>query len=457
MNLPKILYTISQHLHKEGAKAIVVGGSVRDHFLNVAQKDYDIEVYGLKSEDELREILSQYGSVNTVGKSFGVLKLSCGGDVYDFSFPRKEKKVAHGHRGFDVEIDGSMEFAKAAKRRDFTINAMGYDIQNKEYLDPFGGVDDIKSCTLRHIDDDSFIEDPLRLYRAVQFCARFGYKLADNTYDLCAQMIGDGMLGQLPKERIYEEFKKLLLSPKPSVGFELMRILGILPYFPELEALIGVPQSPKWHPEGDVWVHTLMSVDSMVGLLGKDERQNLIYMFAILCHDLGKATTTTIDKNGQIRAQGHDIEGVELTRSLMGRLTNDRTLVESIVLLVKNHMRPSEFFRSKAKDRSIRKLATKVSIEELVVVAKADYLGRTTQDAKMGIYEAGDWLLERSKKLNVKNNPPQRLIQGRDLIGIGLAPSAKFGEILDRVYSLQIEGEIASHKEALRYIKEEFL
>ncbi len=458
MYLPDILHTISNRLQEQNATAIVVGGCVRDHFLELPVKDYDVEVYGLEDMDHLVQVLEDYGSVNFVGKSFGVLKFQYEGEEYDFSFPRREEKVGDGHRGFAVRVDGAMGFLEAARRRDFTLNAMGYDLQKQIFLDPFGGIRDMEQQTLRHIDEQTFVEDPLRVYRAVQFCARFGYDLAEETFCLCRRMVASGMLEELAHERVYIEWKKLLLqSPKPSVGFELMRSLGILRYFPELEALISLPQSPQWHPEGDVWIHTLMSIDAMVTLLGKDQKQNLKYLFAILCHDLGKATATTIDEEGRIRAIGHEYEGVALTRSLMERLTLEDIFVSSLLPLVEHHLKPSQFYAGGAKDKAIRKLSTKVNIEELVTVAQADFLGRTTEEAQRGIYDAGIWLLEKSKRLNVQNKPPKGLLQGRDLIELGLSPSPKFGDILDILYALQIEGEISTPSEAIEYVKREFL
>jgi tRNA nucleotidyltransferase (CCA-adding enzyme) len=454
MKLPKIIQTISNELQKQNAKAIVVGGSVRDHFLELPIKDYDIEVYGLERMEQLEEVLGEYGSVNLVGKSFGVLKFTYEGEEYDFSFPRSESKVGEGHRGFDVEVDGSMSFKKAARRRDFTVNALGYDVEEKRFIDPFNGLNDIKQKKLRHIDDDTFVEDPLRVYRAVQFCARFGYVLADETFSLCKHMVDAGMLEELPKERIYNEFTKLLLkAEKPSFGFELMLELGILRYFPELEALIGVKQSPRYHPEGDVWVHTMMCLDEMVALLGDDEKLNLKYMFAILCHDLGKAKTTTVEEDGHIRAIGHEEAGLELTKSMMYRLSNEHDFIESLLPLVEHHLKPSQFYADKSKDKAVRRLATKVNIEELVVVAKADFLGRTTEEALTRDYKAGAWLLNKASKLKVKTKPLEHLVQGRDLIDLGLEPSPKFKMILDEVYELQLDGMISDRLEALAYIK----
>ena len=461
MYLPQILHTLSRAFQMQNARAIVVGGSVRDHFLNIPCKDYDIEVYGLESMEVLEAILAQYGSVNLVGKSFGVLKFIYEGGEYDFSFPRMEAKTGQGHRGFDVEVDGTLDYSVAAKRRDFTINALGYDIEAGKFIDPFNGLQDIKEKRVRHIEDNSFMEDPLRVYRAVQFCARFGFDLDLETQTLCQQMIENGMLAELPKERIYMEWQKLLLkSSKPSVGFELMRELGIVArYFPELNALIDVAQSPKWHPEGDVWVHTMMCLDAMAHICRSDcphldnKKLNLKYMFAILCHDLGKATHTTIDEEGCIRAIGHEKAGIIPTKSLMLRLTEEYDFIESLLPLVEHHLKPSQFYAGKAKASAIRRLATKVNIEELVVVAKADFLGRRTEESLAGAYHAGEWLLEKAKDLNVGNKPLDYLLQGRDLIALGLEPSPKFREIIDAIYTQQLNGKLNTKEEALTYVK----
>jgi len=458
MKIPNILKIISIQLAEQNAKAIIVGGSVRDHFLKLPSKDIDIEVYGLSSLEQLEKILSQYGSVNFVGKSFGVLKFVYKGMEYDFSFPRTEAKIAQGHRGFDVKIDGNLSFKEASKRRDFSMNALGYDIEAEQFLDPFDGLEDIKAKQLRHIDDVTFMEDPLRVYRAIQFCARFDLTLDKESFSLCNQMVEQGMLEELPKERVYEEWEKLLLkAPKPSSGFELMRELGILNYFPELYALIDVPQSPKWHPEGNVWIHTLMGVDVMATLCRsqcmENDKQKLKFMFAILCHDLGKATHTTIEESGRIRAIGHDVAGLELTKSLLYRLTNEYDFIESILPFVEHHLKPSLFYANAAKDAAFRRLAMKVNIEELVLVAKADFLGRTTKEALAGIYEAGIWMIEKAKCLEVKNTPLKPLIQGRDLIELGIEPSPKFKEILDVIYFEQLEGKVLKKDEALTFVK----
>ena len=435
MKLPQIIKTISKILKKQNTKAIIVGGAVRDHFLDVASKDMDIEVYGLASIDDLELILKQYGSVTYVGKSFAVLKFTYKTEVYDFSFPRLETKTGQGHRGFSVNMDGNLDFLIASKRRDFRINALGYDIEKAQFIDPFGGLEDIKNKTLRHIDEVTFIEDPLRVYRAIQFSARFTYKLAEETLLLCKYMVEEGMLEELSKERVYSEWAKLLLkSTQPSYGFELMKKLGILKrYFPELYTLVGLKQSPLKKFEIDIWTHTMLCVDAMARLVDENETLKLQYMFAILCHHLGKDT-----------------------KSFMCRLTNRHTFIEKILPLVEHYLKPSQFYEAQAKDSAIRKLATKVSIEELVVVAKADFLGGTREEPSNKVYHAGVWLLKKAKELNVDKKPLDNMIQGKDLIALGFMPSPKFKKILDSIYDLQLEGTLKSKDEALVYIKKTY-
>jgi tRNA nucleotidyltransferase (CCA-adding enzyme) len=464
--IPDIVRSVARTVAQKGGRAILVGGAVRDMIRNETPKDFDVEVYGLKDLDTLQKLLLDFGDVHAVGKSFGVLKLKTPEGEFDFSFPRTETKTGKGHRGFSVRCDGNLDFATAAKRRDFTINALGYDPLTGEILDAYGGLDDLRNGIIRHIDDASFIEDPLRVYRAVQFAARFGYDIAVDTQRLCRRMVEEGMLSELPKERIYEEWKKLLLkAPAPSVGFEYMRKWGVIKrHFPELNAIIGIEQDPRYHPEGDVWTHTLMSVDAMVNVLRRydvtEEKRRLKLFYAVLCHDLGKATTTTVEKTQEgvrIRAIGHEKAGIEPTRTLMYRLTNEHAFIESILPLVEHHLKPSQFFKQGAKAGAVRRLATRVDIEELVIVAEADFLGRTTPEAKQGVYEAGRWLLARAEALGVLHAPPEPFVKGRDLIAAGLKPSATFKKILEELYRLQLEGVFENRQEALEYLKSRYV
>ncbi len=449
MKIPDIIKKISQKLSTQGAKAVVVGGSVRDHLLKIEPKDFDIEVYGIDSLKSLENVLKEFGKTNLVGKSFGVVKLTTKDEEFDFSLPRTEKKIDKGHRGFEVVCDGELDYKSAFRRRDFTVNAIGYDIKEKKFIDVYGGIEDLKNRVLRVVDENTFIEDPLRVYRAVQFAGRFEFEVEPKTKELLKLMVGRGDLEELPKERVFEEIKKLLLkAKKPSLGFLLIKEIGILKYFPELQALVGVKQEPIYHPEGDVWTHTLMALDRC--------KKDLKLLLAVLCHDMGKAVTTKVI-DAKITSRGHEEAGVEISERFLRRLTDDKKLIEGVLPLVRWHFAPSAFFKQSAKNKAVRRLSTKVNIEELVEVAKADFLGRDTPEAKTGVYEAGEWLLQKAKDLKVKNSPPKPFVQGRDLIELGLKPSARFKKILDEVYQKQLDGEFDSREKTLSYIKKNLL
>lgn len=457
INLPLSLDPVINDLIQKEYRPIVVGGFVRDALLGLPSKDIDIEIFGIESLEKLEEVLLPYGQVNSVGKSFGVVKLQLSDMEVDFSVPRLEEKTAEGHRGFDVTLNSALSFEEAAIRRDFTINAMGYDLKENKMLDPFGGERDLKEKRLDIVNEKTFVEDPLRLYRAVQFAARFELEATPKFHNLAREMVAKKMLDELPKERVFEELKKLLLKSKnPSIGFMLMDDFGILEDFPELKALQGVPQDPEYHPEGDVWVHTLLVLDAMTKLHGEDKKKNLYLSLAALCHDLGKANTTeTID--GRIRAIGHENTGLALTEMFLARLSEEKALVETILPLIKHHLKPLQFYKQGAKSAAIRRLAKEVNIEELILLAKADFLGRTTQEALQGDFEAGRWLQEKADELNVSNSPVPPLLQGRDLMQAGLAPSKTFKIILQKAYEAQMDGEITTHSDALLWLKRELL
>ena len=484
MEIPAPLHTVLESLMDVGYRPVIVGGSVRDALMGRPVEDYDVEVYGVESMDALHSSLQLQGRVDAVGRHFGVLKMRFGEDEVDFSLPRTEEKTGVGHRGFAVTTDGGLSYAEAARRRDFTINAIGYDVAEGMFFDPFGGQRDLEQGVLRHIDETTFVEDPLRVYRAVQFAARFGMELADETFALCQRVVEEGRLEELPRERIWAEWRKLFLqSPRPSIGFEWMRQLGITERcFPELHALIGVPQNPEYHPEGDAWTHTMMAVNRMVielemrnEKLEIGDKEKLRFLLAILCHDFGKATTTTLEYKDKtipyspklltshfslltvssIRSIGHEVAGVEPARMFLERLTGDKKLIASILPLVEHHLVPAQYYRNRAKDKTIRKLSLKLaphaSIRDLVVVARADYFGRDGVNRER--FKAGEWLAERADALGVLDTPPEPWIQGRDLIALGMEPSPEFGRILSALYDAQIRGEVRNRDEALRFVK----
>jgi tRNA nucleotidyltransferase (CCA-adding enzyme) len=445
---------------KAGGRAVAVGGCVRDGLLGATAKDVDVEVYGLSLTTLEAALIAADCSVSSVGRSFGVLKVQVKADgdvaVIDVALPRTESKVGQGHRGFVVQSDPGLTFEAAAARRDFTINAMGIDLDTGALLDPWGGVRDLENGVLRHV-SPAFDEDPLRVLRGAQFCARFGLEPATETIERCRSLRGE--LSTLAAERVGEELKKLLMKGVwPSLGLQLLRRSGALQtLFPELTALIGCPQEAEWHPEGDVWVHTLLVVDEAARLVreaGLGERDAFIVVLAALCHDLGKPATTALEE-GRIRSRDHESQGEVPTRQLCARLGVPSADEDIVVSLVKDHLKPFMLWRDRATlgDAAIRRLAVRVPVPLLVHVATADCFGRTTPDALRREDEAGPWLLERARALAVADHAPTPLLQGRDLKEQGLVPGKHFGALLKEAFEAQLEGHFVDHAGAVLWLK----
>ena len=311
--LPRPLVEIAREIREAGGSLYLVGGWVRDFLMDRPSQDYDLEVYGLDME-KLFNILVRHAKPNLVGKAFGIITMRMEGADFDFAFPRTENKIGPGHKGFSVQPDSSLGFEQASARRDFTINSMGIRIPDMELVDCHGGNRDLKAGMLLHV-SAAFSEDPLRALRAVQFAARFEFDIHPDTRELCRKL----PLAELPMERIYGEFKKLMLKAKrPSLGLEWMLRLDLLRHFPELGALIGVQQEPEWHPEGDVWIHNNMVIDQAAKLRKEEygEFDNMALMLGALCHDFGKPLTTTFSE-GRWRSPGHDVKGEAPTRSFL--------------------------------------------------------------------------------------------------------------------------------------------
>lgn len=422
---------------------MLVGGCVRDELMGVGPKDWDVEVYGVEPS-RLREILDTIGEVNVVGEAFTVYKI---GSDLDVSLPRRERKVARGHRGFVVEGDPEMSFKDACSRRDFTINAILRDILTGEIIDPFDGQGDITRKLLRMVSSDTFAEDSLRVLRAAQFAARFEFDIEAETVDICKTID----VTDLPAERVWGELEKLLLLPaRPSIGLRWLYDLGVCrQIFPELQSLVGVPQEPEWHPEGDVDVHTMMVTDEARKLIDDlDYPRAVAVMVGALAHDLGKPPTTEF-VDGRTRSRGHDEAGVEPTISFLDTLgihTLDGFDVRrQIVELVRYHLKPGEYYKAKSPvgDGAFRRLARKVEPDLLYRVAKADSLGRNPDwlpiEKRFGS-EAQEWFIERVRELQVEKKAPDPILMGRHLIELGLTPSPQFREILDAVYEMQLDG-----------------
>ncbi len=451
LSLPPELSPLLEHLRNAGIRPVLVGGYVRDALLGRTGKDIDIECYGAENLDTLASALKGFGTLNAVGKSFGVLKLKTGSLEIDLSLPRKETKTGTGHRGFSVETFGEIDFETAARRRDFTVNAIGYDPFSEKLLDPFGGMKDLERKRLRCVDPATFVEDPLRLLRAVQFAARFELVPDRRLLALARKMTSAGALDELPGERIFEEMKKLLLkAARPSVGFEVMDAMHITPFFPSLHALKQVPQEPASHPEGDVWTHTRLAVDAMAAERFGDEREKLICMLGILCHDLGKPATTRLFE-GKITAPGHEDAGQAAARRLLSRWTGDKKLFEAVLPLVRWHGLPKKLYKTRAPESEILRLAVNVPVERIVRIAKADHFGRAGIENRP--FKAGEWLTRKAKELGVLHRPLPPLILGRDLVAAGLSPSSTFSRILNDAYEAQLDGIFTTKETGAKWLK----
>jgi len=440
---------IADAVRQAGGRALVVGGWVRDRLMGHPSKDIDIEVYGLEPEP-LKALLARFGTVNTVGESFTVYKVA---DI-DVSIPRTESKTGRGHKGFAVRGDPSLTPAAAARRRDFTINAIAWDPLTGEYIDPFDGRGDLGRQLLRAVDPTTFADDSLRVLRALQFAARFEFALDDSTKALCRTL----PLDDLPAERIWGEIEKLLLrARRPSLGFALALELGVIDrLFPEMRALVGCPQEPEWHPEGDVWVHTLLVIDQARARIdGLDYARQVTVMLGAVCHDLGKPPTTAVI-DGRIRSLEHEEEGVGPASALLDRLNVHSMLgfdVRRQVLgIVANHLKPGMFAKAQPPvgDGAYRRLAQKVDLELLARVAKADCEGRGPGfDCS-----AMDAFLERARALGVEHAAPEPLVKGRHLLALGVRPGPAVGEVLRQVYERQLDGSVADFDAAMALAQE---
>jgi tRNA nucleotidyltransferase (CCA-adding enzyme) len=430
--------SIAEAVRQANGRALIVGGWVRDRLLDVLTPatNVDIEVFGIPA-DRLRTLLESFGRVEAVGASFQVYKV---GDI-DVSLPRRDSKSGRGHRGFAVTGDPAMTIEEAARRRDFTINAISWDPLTDEYLDPFDGRDDLKQRLLRVVDPATFPEDSLRVLRAVQFAARFDLTLDPATRELCRTI----PLDDLPAERVWGEIEKLLFAPRPSIGLALALGLGVVEkLFPELLALVCCEQEPEWHPEGDVWVHTLQVVDQARTRIDDLPRpQAITIMLGALAHDLGKPATTAF-RDGRIRSIDHEEQGVAPATVFLDRLnvhTIDGYDVRHQVLgMTAQHLKPGMWFkvRDEVGDGAFRRLAQKVDLELLARLAKSDCLGRQPGTFNC---EAMDWFLDRARALGVEHRPPGPILLGRHLLELGVKPGPRMGEILKSVYEQQLDGQ----------------
>lgn len=450
-NPPEQVINLATAIRAAGGRALLVGGCVRDLLMEVTPKDWDLEIYGLQAA-RLREVLDEFGPVNVVGEAFSVYKLDRDLDV---SIPRRDRKSGKGHRGFVIEGDPEMDPEEAARRRDFTINAIMQDPMTGQIIDPHDGRADLSNRILRAVSADTFAEDSLRVLRAAQFAARFEFEVDAKTESLCRNTD----LSDLPSERIWGEIEKLLLrAQRPSIGFTYLRKFDVLEkLFPEIAALVDVPQDPEWHPEGEVFTHTILVLDRARELIDDlSYAKQVTVMLAALAHDFGKPATTEFIE-GRWRSRGHEEAGVAPTESFLDRL-NLHSLAgydvrSQVLAIVRDHLKPGEFYKKRAEvgDGAFRRLARKCEPDLLYRVARADSLGRNSEDVPREKWygaEAQEWFIERVRELNIEQGPPPPLLMGRHLLELGLPPGPKIGEITQTVYEMQLNNSVRNLEEA---------
>ena len=397
---PNELDKIFDKLDKYTIKPIIIGGYVRDYLLKKPSKDIDIELYGISSLNLLQNILEEFGNVNNVGKSFGVCKLSLKNWEIDFSLPRRDSKVKDGHKGFEVQTDVTLDFKTATSRRDFTINAIGYDVKNKKILDPFNGQEDLEKSLLRAVDLKKFDEDPLRVLRAIQFSSRFNLSLEKNLHQKCKEMMQKNVLNELPKERIFDEIKKLLLkSKKPSLGILLLKDIQGFLFFEEFSSL------------SEMEFQTMLSALDNI-------KSNITLMLSIICTFFSEKKRT----------------------SFLSKMTNEVALIKNILTLLNMSIDLNNIT-----NYEIYKLAMQVNIEEFLCYKNAIELGNNIHSIEN--------IKTKAIELNVYNNKLKPLLQGRDIIKLGLKPSKEFSRMLNAAYEAQMRDEFITYEDALVWLK----
>ncbi len=446
--LPAVVFETCRAIAGAGGRAWLVGGCVRDLLLSLNPKDFDLEVYHLDA-DTLAKALAPLGRCRAVGRQFGVIKLQQPGHEIDIALPRRERKTGAGHRGFDVVCDPELPPEIASQRRDFTINALMLDPLAGELLDPHHGREDLKRRILRHV-SPAFIEDPLRPLRAMQFAARFALRLAPETAKLCASMLAEAT--SLPGSRIWLEWQKWAHADRPSHGLAALREAGWLGLYPAIGDLIGCDQDPRWHPEGDVWNHTLLVVDQAAGIARDrmlDGHTSEYLVFAALCHDFGKPATSITHANGRIGSPGHSEAGCAPARSFLGSIHAPGRIAIHVLPLIRDHI---THLHSQPSPRAVRRLAHRLepaSIELWEMLVQADASGRHPAPPSR---PALPWL-ELARRLRAEQSRPAPIVTGRMLMDLGMKPGPEMGRLIEQAYEAQLDGEFASEDEAREWCR----
>jgi len=434
IRIPESLVDVFVGLKRAGGRPLLVGGAVIDLFCGGEPKDWDVEVFGL-SMDQLESTLSEFGNVDLIGKKFGIIKLGYKGLDLEFSVPRRDSRTGVGHKGFRVDFDPNLSVSEAAVRRDFTVNAIAYDYFLDKIEDFHGGVSDLRKGVLRHVDPRTFAEDPMRVFRGIQIIAR-KLRTASPEYTAMVQgMIERGDLCDVSGDAIFQEMNKMFSKAASFANAaKHMEELGLLAFF-GLDKLVGCPQDPKYHPEGDVWEHTKLVLENAFKY--RDElpaNWRLPFMWGMLLHDIGKPYTTDFEK---LHAHGHAEKGASLVDVHMRWWTNSKIFIERVKAIVGLHMRSRELLQGNAKRSAWVRLQHGCRLDVLAYVSMCDSDGRAGQkNGKNGEFAE---ILKKWKDLGSLEHKVVPVLMGRHLIDRGLRPGRDFSRHLDCAYSYQIE------------------
>jgi tRNA nucleotidyltransferase (CCA-adding enzyme) len=444
--LPASVLKLCHHIKCHGGQAWLVGGALRDALLGRVIHDIDLEVFGL-AFPALHAALLPLGRCDCVGRQFGVIKLHYHGRCIDIALPRREVKIASGHRGFSVEPDPQLTPEQAVLRRDFTINAMMYEPLNNTFLDLHHGRDDLKAGCLRHV-SQAFIEDPLRPLRAMQFAARYRMQLHPSTAALCLCMVDEAT--SLPRERIWQEWRKWSLADTPAHGLQALHDSGWLKHYPQLQAMQGCSQEPRWHPEGDVWRHTCLVVDQMASIAQQrnlNAEQRSMLCFAALLHDVAKPLTSFVDDQGGIRSPGHAQAAEPLLPHFFDSIGAPSRLLRPVWHLINDHL---THLHAEPTDRAIRRLSARLnpaSLQQWEMLVQADASGRSPQPPSR---PALPWL-KQAQAMNIADTQPTPWVTGAMLMALGVQPGPAMGQLIRQAYEAQLDGEFESAEEAKKW------
>lgn len=447
-----LLKNISREVKASGGRLFEVGGTVRDSILGLKRKndETDAEVYGLKA-DELEKIIRKFGKVDLTGKSFAVYRTG----TLEISLPRKDRSIGKGHKEFEVEIAPGMSFPEACRRRDFTVNSVLKDPLTCEIIDPLGGVRDIRNGILRACDPKHFAEDPLRAYRAMRFTATLGFPIEAGTMELCRRID----VSNLPAERVFGEIKKMLIEADfPGRGLLAAHSLFLLSREPELTSMVECAQDILWHPEGSVFIHTVLSLDVAATLRKniKSVEDKLVLMLAVLFHDIGKTVTSRQPeegkKIGRIISPGHQPLGARITGDVLNRWRAPKSVTERVSSLVMSHHRIYDLWKSRdiVTKGALKRLMSETELDLMKPLFLADKYGR---GQVLGFSEEISWLEKTVEEMKIDSEQLKPIVMGRHLLELGVASTPFMGKILSRIYEAQLDGDFDCLEDGLKFAR----